>query len=218
MRNQISCLLFGLILEILNQEVCYLCREALRTDYFPLIASQLTHPLRILPKDEAVQSVVEFMDAYSISQEDFDTFMELSKLQGHPSLLEGIQPAVKAALTKAYKQGSSSRVVRAADMITLPGVKKAPKKRIAAILEPVEDNLTVDENGDDAVESAEEQPSDNEDQDSGVEKLQLDLQSHKSKGIRVELDLKDKGGSSTSKKATPKVKGGLGSGGAKRKK
>ncbi|XP_006826419.2 replication factor C subunit 1 isoform X2 [Amborella trichopoda] len=193
-------------------------REALRTDYFPLIASQLTHPLRILPKDEAVQSVVEFMDAYSISQEDFDTFMELSKLQGHPSLLEGIQPAVKAALTKAYKQGSSSRVVRAADMITLPGVKKAPKKRIAAILEPVEDNLTVDENGDDAVESAEEQPSDNEDQDSGVEKLQLDLQSHKSKGIRVELDLKDKGGSSTSKKATPKVKGGLGSGGAKRKK
>ena len=32
-------------------------------------------------QDEAVQKVVEFMNIYSISQEDFDTIVELSKFQ-----------------------------------------------------------------------------------------------------------------------------------------
>lgn len=62
-------------------------------------------------------------------------------LQGHPNPLEGILPAVKAALTKAYNKGSKSRVIRTADLITLPGLKKAPKKRIAAMLEPADDGL-----------------------------------------------------------------------------
>ena len=34
-----------------------------------------------LSQDDAVQKVVEFMDLYSISQEDFDTIVELSKLK-----------------------------------------------------------------------------------------------------------------------------------------
>jgi len=79
--------------------------------------------------------------------------------------LDGIQPAVKAALTKAYKAANKSRVVRAADLITLPGLKKAPKKRIAAILEPVDpvDGALPEENGDALVESEEESTSDAED-------------------------------------------------------
>lgn len=32
-------------------------------------------------QDEAVEKVVEFMDSYSISQEDFDTTVELSKFK-----------------------------------------------------------------------------------------------------------------------------------------
>lgn len=75
--------------------------------------------------------------------------------------MDNIQPAVKSALTKAYKQGSSSRVVRSADLITLPGLKKAPKKRIAAILEPVEDGVS-EENGE-ALAENEEENSDSED-------------------------------------------------------
>lgn len=82
--------------------------------------------------------------------------------QGHPNPLDGIQPAVKAALTKAYKEGSKTRMVRAADFVTLPGMKKAPKKRIAAILEPSVD--VIGENNDDTlVESEEENSSDTED-------------------------------------------------------
>ncbi|KAL6341808.1 hypothetical protein AAG906_038052 [Vitis piasezkii] len=205
-------------------------RHGTLIDYLTLILKRLTDPLRMLPKDDAVQKVVEFMDLYSISQEDFDTIVELSKFQGHPSPLEGIQPAVKSALTKAYNKGSSSRLVRAADLITLPGIKKAPKKRIAAILEPVDDELAR-ENGDALAESEEENSSDTDDMDTanGDKKLPVDLQNLNSKGIKVELDLKGAGSSSAKKtpagrgrgggSASTEKKGGRGSGaaGAKRK-
>ncbi|GLT75813.1 hypothetical protein SLA2020_475100 [Shorea laevis] len=173
-------------------------RGTLRLEYLTLMMKQLTDPLRHLPKDEAVRQVVEFMNAYSISQEDFDTIVELSKFQGHPNPLEGIPPAVKAAMTKAYNEGSKSRMVRAADLITLPGMKKAPKKRIAAILEPSDDGLG-EENGD-ALAENEENASDSEDVGTANgEKLQEELQSLNSKGIKVELELKNAGNSSTKK-------------------
>lgn len=81
--------------------------------------------------------------------------------QGHPNPLEGIQPAVKAALTKAYKEGSKSRV-RVAEFVTFPGMKKAPKKRITAILEP-SDEVIGENNDDTLVLSEEENSSDAED-------------------------------------------------------
>ncbi|CAA7404769.1 unnamed protein product [Spirodela intermedia] len=180
-------------------------REALRLDYFPLLLKQLTHPLRVMPKEDAVQSVVEFMDAYSLSQEDFDSILELSRFQGHPSAMDGVPPAVKAALTRAYKEGSGSRVIRAADLISFPGMKKAPKKRIAAMLEPLE------EPADDVEQSEEELTSDAEDADgamNGELKLQLDLQSDKSRGIQVDLNLKG-GSGQQKKKSTAKKSSGL---------
>lgn len=174
-------------------------RETLRVDYMSVILKQLTGTLRNLPKDEAVQKVVEFLDTYSMSMEDFDTIVELSSFKGHPNPLVGIQPAVKSALTKAYKQGSSLRVVRSADMITLPGVKKAPKKRIAAMLEPADGEGLV-ENAEPLEEIEEENSSDAEDADGiGEKKLKLDLQSSSSKGIQVQLELKSNGTPSTKK-------------------
>lgn len=41
----------------------------------------LMHLHIVYCQDEAVQKVVEFMDAYSISQEDYDTIVELSKFK-----------------------------------------------------------------------------------------------------------------------------------------
>lgn len=52
-------------------------------------------------------------------------------------------------------------MVRAADLITLPGMKKAPKKRIAAILEPTEDTVEG-AGGETLVESDDENSVDNE--------------------------------------------------------
>ena len=81
--------------------------------------------------------------------------------QGRPNPLDGIQPAVKSALTKAYKEQSKSRMVRAADLVTLPGIKKAPKKRIAAILEPADEGVEQGK-GETLDESEEENTSDTE--------------------------------------------------------
>ncbi|XP_015698035.1 replication factor C subunit 1 isoform X2 [Oryza brachyantha] len=188
---------------ILASQQANLDRESLRLDYLTLLLQQLTDPLKTMPKDEAVQKVVEFMDTYSLSQEDFDTIVELSKFKGHPNPMDGIQPAVKSALTKAYKQGSSSRVVRAADLVNIPGMKKPLKKRVAAILEPVEESVP-DENGVASAEGDDEDSSDAENNDElvpGDRKPKLDLQSDKKKGIQVQLDLKSNGTGSNSKKA-----------------
>ncbi|GMN28499.1 hypothetical protein TIFTF001_041180 [Ficus carica] len=184
----------------------------LRIEYLTLLLKRLTEPLRVLPKDnqdEAVREVVDFMNTYSISQDDFDTIVELSKFKGCPDPLGGIPSAVKAALTRAYKEGSKSRMVRAADFVTLPGIKKAPKKRIAAILEPSDGGLG-ESNDEVAAESEEENPSDTEDlEDSAVgEKLQKELQSLNKKGVQVHLDLKDSGKSNTKKSPTGGGKGG----------
>ncbi|RLM58197.1 replication factor C subunit 1 [Panicum miliaceum] len=200
---------------ILASQQANLDRETLRLDYLTLLLRQLTDPLKTMPKDEAVQKVVEFMDTYSLSQEDFDTIVEISKFKGHPSPMDGIQPAVKSALTKAYKQGSSSRVVRAADLINIPGMKKPLKKRVAAILEPVEESLP-DENGAASAEADEEDSSDTENNDElvpGDSKPKLDLKSDKKKGIQVQLDLKSNRNDSGGKKTPAARSRGPGSGG-----
>ncbi|KAL8154305.1 hypothetical protein V2J09_012065 [Rumex salicifolius] len=217
-------LLEDLHVHVLASRESNLGRGTLRLDYLTLLLKQLTEPLRSLPKDEAVKKVVEFMDLYSINQEDFDTIVELSKFKGYPNPLDGIQPAVKSALTKAYKEGSRSRVVKVADLITLPGIKKAPKKRIAAILEPATEELAEDNAGLGA-ESEDEATSETEDTEEGAdggEKLKVNLESNHAKGVQVQVELKGTGNSSAKRAPRGRGKGGseakkTGQGSAKRK-
>ncbi|WJX43916.1 replication factor C subunit 1 [Trifolium repens] len=182
-------------------------RDTIRLEYLSLMLKKLTEPLRVLPKAEAVEKVVEFMNTYSISQEDFDTIVELSKFKGHANPLDGIQPAVKSALTKAYKELSKTRTVRAADLITLPGIKKAPKKRIAAILEPADEGVEQGD-GDNTLDESEDENTSDIDESEGAatgEKLKSELQSLNSKGMQVQLELKGTGSSK-------KTSGGRGKG------
>ncbi|KAF2589378.1 hypothetical protein F2Q70_00041533 [Brassica cretica] len=219
-------------------------RETLRVDYLPLLLNRLTSPLQTLPKDEAVSEVVEFMNSYSISQEDYDTIMELAKFKGRANPLEGVPPAVKTALTKKYKEMNKTRMVRAADMVQLPGLKKAPKKRIAAMLEPNVESLG-DEDGVPLAENEEENESDAEDsgnllgltnymkgyysvlvliipeEATNGEKLESNLKQLNARGIQVEVDLKGAGkgrgrGKAADASAAEKKATGRGAG-AKRK-
>ncbi|XP_012572832.1 replication factor C subunit 1 isoform X2 [Cicer arietinum] len=183
-------------------------RVTIRLEYLSLLLKKLTEPLKVLPKAEAVEKVVEFMNTYSISQEDFDTIVELSKFKGHPNPLDGILPAVKSALTKAYKEQSKTRTVRAADLINLPGIKKAPKKRIAAILEPADEGTEQGNGGDALDESEEENTSDNDESDATTgEKLKSELQSLNSKAMHVQFELKGTGNSSSKKASGGRGKG-----------
>eukprot|EP01018_Ginkgo_biloba_P023733 Gb_23963 [translate_table: standard] len=214
---------------ILASHLCEPTREALRLDYLPLLLLRLTHPLRALPKEEAVQVVLEFMEEYSLTQEDFDTIVDLSKLQGRTDILEGIQPAVKAALTKAYKQNEKSRRVRSSDLlplVALPGQKKPPKKRIASILTTAEDEFPLEDKEGVIAENEEESGDEDESEASAFRdgNLQLSLQDSKSKGIEIQLDLKNKDKSNAktskanqSKNHTGKPKAAAGTTGVKRK-
>ncbi|XP_061372402.1 replication factor C subunit 1 [Gastrolobium bilobum] len=197
-------LLDDLHLHILASRESSSGRDTIRLEYLTLLLKRLIEPLRVLPKAEAVQEVVEFMNTYSISQEDFDTIVELSKFKGHPNPLDGIQPAIKSALTKAYKEQSKSRMVRAADLVTLPGIKKVPKKRIAAILEPADGGEQGE--GDTLDESEEENTSDQEGTTTG-DKLQSELQSLNSNAMKVQLELKGTGNSSSQKTSAGRGRG-----------
>ncbi|KAD4982838.1 hypothetical protein E3N88_19509 [Mikania micrantha] len=188
-------------------------RTTLCLEYLSLLLKHMTDPLKTqtLTKDEAVEKVVEFMDEYSISQEDFESLMVMSKFQGRPNPLDGVAPAVKSALTRAYNKGSKSRVIRSADLITLPGIKKAPKKRVAAMLEPVDDGVT----GDGDVAQNDGNNSDAEDLGEGdEEKPKVDIESLSSKGIQIET-----GSKATGAKRAPagRGRGGGGAGPSKRK-
>lgn len=205
---------------------CELTREALRLDYLPLLVLRLTKPLQELPKEKAVQTVVEFMNEYSLNQEDFDTIVELSKFQGHPDALDGIQPAIKAALTKAYKQNEQSHRVRSADLlpaILLPGQKKTPKsKRVASLLSTV-DEYPLENKEDEAAEDEEDSSDEDDFEASALKdgKLELSLEDNKSKGIEIQLDIKNKGNAnanpSKTKQSKARAEKATGTKGAKRK-
>lgn len=202
---------------------CEPTREALRLDYLPLLLLRLTRPLQALPKEEAVQTVVEFMNEYSLNQEDFDTIVELSKFQDHPDPLDGIQPAVKSALTKAYKQNEHR--VRSADLlpaILLPGQKKIPKsKRVASLLTTVDEYPL--ENREDEPAEGEQDSSDEDDFEASAQdgNLQLSLEDNKSKGIEIQLDIKNKGNAnanpSKAKQSKARAEKATATKGAKRK-
>ncbi|GLJ22249.1 hypothetical protein SUGI_0418410 [Cryptomeria japonica] len=190
-------LLEAVHVHVLASRISEPTREALRMDYLPVFLLKLTNPLRTLPKEEGVQTVVKFMDEYSINQEDVDTIVDLCKFQGRPNPYDGVPPAVKSALTKAYKQHEQGHRVRAADLlpsVLIPGQKKTPKsKRVASLLTEVEDDFVLQNNGDNVEE--EEEPVDEEVSEVSAHSngsLHLSLQENKPKGVEIQLDIKNK--------------------------
>ncbi|GAB4829010.1 replication factor C subunit 1 [Ancistrocladus abbreviatus] len=179
-------LLEDLHVHVLASSGSNLGRDTLQLDFLSLLLRQLTEPLKLMPKDTAVRKVVDFMGLYSITLEDFDTVVELSKYKGHGSAPYGLQPAVKAAITSAHRESTRSRVVCTADLISVPGMKKAPKKQVAAVSELGSDEL-AEEVDDVEAESEEENSSDVEDlvgTVDNVKKLQMDLESNHGKGVQ----------------------------------
>ncbi|KAL2610583.1 hypothetical protein R1flu_029156 [Riccia fluitans] len=150
-------------IHLLASRICEPTRESIRLNYVPVILLHITHSLRHLPKDEAVDHVVSLMNEYSLTQEDYETLLEVSEFKGHPDPLEGIQAAVKAALTRTYKSRIQDRVVRSADLLpplALPGPKKAIKKPKRLVVEEAEEADVESE----AIKEAEVLLSDEEDE------------------------------------------------------
>ncbi|KAH7306219.1 hypothetical protein KP509_22G002100 [Ceratopteris richardii] len=178
-------LLDDIHVHMLASRVCEPTRQAVRRDYLHVLGIHLTVPLKELPKEMAVQSVVDFMEDYSLTQEDVDSTLDLLKFQGQPDPMMGVQPAVKAALTKAYKQREGDRRVRSSDLLPVfnHGVlKKTPKKRGRLQISPIE--LGEEELQEDELDGSEDEESNEDELAAALDanpKLELNLEENNTK-------------------------------------
>eukprot|EP00897_Mesotaenium_endlicherianum_P009643 jgi/Mesen1/8707/ME000052S08136 len=115
---------------ILASRVCEPTRLGVRLDYLPLLKDSITGPLKTMSKEEGVGAVLQLLEEYSITLEDYDTILELSRLKGMPDTTKDIPAAVKSQLTREFKKRSHK--VKSADLLpafTAPGQKKGPATR-----------------------------------------------------------------------------------------
>ncbi|PAA68229.1 hypothetical protein BOX15_Mlig000282g7, partial [Macrostomum lignano] len=86
------------------------------------LAAALTRPLRQDGAD-GVPGVIGVLEAYDLQREDMDSLLELTAWPGQPDALAGVDPKVKAALTRAYNKAAH---------LTPYSLAQAPAKRKAA--------------------------------------------------------------------------------------
>ena len=82
---------------------------SLRGEYVPLFKSLITQPLKTSGK-EGIPLVMERMDAYSLTRQDWDSVQDLSKFKGSGSVFadpaSGIATVVKSAFTRECNAGT----------------------------------------------------------------------------------------------------------------
>jgi replication factor C subunit 1 len=95
-------------------------REGLNRDYLPVIRERLTKPL-IKDGAQGVDKVIDFMDEYYITREDFDSILELTTWTGQADVMSKIDSKVKAAFTRTYNKKSHKNPFVAIDFKKLKG-------------------------------------------------------------------------------------------------
>lgn len=74
-------------------------------DYLSVLKNMLTKPL-ITKGAEGIPRVIEIMNEYSLTREDFDTIIELATWPNQKDLMGMIDSKVKASFTRAYNKES----------------------------------------------------------------------------------------------------------------
>lgn len=159
-------------------------RDEIRQQYLPALWDKLVRPLMVDGK-EAVEDVIDLMDSYFITREDWDAIVELGLGPMDESVVN-IQTQTKSAFTRIYNQRSHPLPFMKATSVVAP--KKGPK-----IKPDIED--AIEDSGDEEIlEDAREEAEDEE----------LDLK--KDKYVRVPKAKKAaaKGASGKGKKAKAK--------------
>ncbi|XP_038051996.1 replication factor C subunit 1-like isoform X1 [Patiria miniata] len=72
-------------------------------DYVPRLRDFLTRPL-LTQETEGVSEVVELLNSYDLTREDFDTVLEVSQFEGRKKPMAGVPPKVKGAFTRAFNK------------------------------------------------------------------------------------------------------------------
>ena len=125
-----------------------------RQQYMPMIWSQTIGRLRDEGKD-AAQSIIDFMDSYYLTKDDFDSLLELGVGEIEESKIK-IETSAKAAFTRTYNLQSHPMPFIKASTIGAPSAKGSGGGKLKPDLEEA-----VDESEDDvATGAAAEQPAD----------------------------------------------------------
>ncbi|XP_022092745.1 replication factor C subunit 1-like isoform X2 [Acanthaster planci] len=72
-------------------------------DYVPRLRDFLTQPL-LTQESDGVSEVVELLNSYDLTREDFDTVLEVSQFEGKKNPMAGVPSKVKAAFTRAFNK------------------------------------------------------------------------------------------------------------------
>lgn len=100
-------------------------RDEIRQQYMPLLWDRLVRRLMVEGKD-SVDDVIDFMDSYFLTREDWDALVELGLGPMDESNVK-LQTQTKAAFTRIYNQRSHPLPFIKASSIAAP--KKMPKEK-----------------------------------------------------------------------------------------
>lgn len=130
-------------------------KEQIRQSYAPALFDQLVRRLST-EGSSAVPSIIEEMDSYFLTREDFDTLAELGLGPDNgATCLKALTTATKTAFTRQYNQGSHPVAFMPASQVI--ATKAAPSHEVPDVedaLEPSDDE--ADAPPDDADEADEE--------------------------------------------------------------
>ncbi|KAK4052399.1 DNA replication factor C complex subunit Rfc1 [Microbotryomycetes sp. JL201] len=149
-------------------------RREIRQSYLPTLFQKLVKPLQELGTD-AVSEVIQLMDDYFLTKEDWDAIVEMGIGEGfdQEGVLKSIATATKSALTRKYNAGDHPVAFYKAS------AGKPPKKMgTAGEVPDLEDAFVDDE------DLGEDELVDEEDEDEDVTKDKLIKQKAKGKGAK----------------------------------
>ncbi|KAI6112589.1 replication factor RFC1 C terminal domain-containing protein [Pisolithus sp. B1] len=135
----------------------------IRQSYVPALFPHLVKPL-VTDGSDAVDDVIERMDEYYLTREDWDTIVELGVDENKDDLLKKIPATTKTAFTKRYNAGEHPIAFhKAVDL------GKAPKKISGGAAPDLEEAFELDDELADVSDEETKKPS--EDQDIGGDRL-----------------------------------------------
>lgn len=156
-------------------------RDEIRQQYMPLLWDRVVRRLMVEGKD-SVDDVIDFMDSYFLTREDWDALVELGLGPMDESNVK-LQTQTKAAFTRIYNQRSHPLPFIKASSVAVP--KKMPKEK-----PDLEDAIE---------ESDEEEVLEDESKNNDESEEELDLK--KDKYVRVpKKSAASKGGAGKGKK------------------
>jgi len=118
-------------------------RHEIRQQYVPLLWQQLVRRLEVDGKD-AVPEIIELMDSYFLTKDDFDAIMELGVGPMDTEKLH-IQPQAKAMFTRKYNEQSHPLPFMKASHVVAPKKTAKDKPDLEEALEESDEGEVVDE-------------------------------------------------------------------------